>query len=113
MGSAQEGPRLTGTAGADCSPVTEIMNGANDYIYVSVTAWGNETGCTGACIYAYNLTTMTWAPSGATDAGLAAPGGTSGIIVDNISSSTGASQIYYSTLTSPGSAIQASQAGLN
>jgi hypothetical protein len=33
--------------------------------------------------------------------------------VDNTSTITGASQIYYSTLTSPGNAIQASQAGLN
>jgi hypothetical protein len=48
----------------------------------------------------------------AASVGLAAPGGTGGIIVDNISSTTGASQIYYSTLTSPGDAIQASQAGL-
>jgi hypothetical protein len=48
----------------------------------------------------------------AATAGLAATGGTSGIIVDNISSTPGASQIYYSTLTSPGNAVQASQAAL-
>jgi len=50
-----------------------------------------------------------------------ATGGTSGIIIDNTSSATGASQVYYSTLTSAtcatsgtsgGCAVQASQAGL-
>ncbi len=44
-------------------------------------------------------------------AGIAAPGGTSGIIVDNTVSG-GGSQIYYSTRTSPGIAVQASQAAL-
>lgn len=46
-------------------------------------------------------------------ASLSAPGGTSGIIIDNISSTTGAPQIYHATRTNPGSAIQASQAALN
>lgn len=45
-------------------------------------------------------------------AGLPATGGTSGIVVDNISSQAGASQVYFSTLTRPGRAVQASQAGL-
>lgn len=45
--------------------------------------------------------------------GLAAPGGTSGIVVDNVSTQAGTSQVYYSTLQRPGNAIQASQAGLN
>ena len=44
-------------------------------------------------------------------AGLNAPGGTGGIIIDNTQSG-GGSQIYYSTLTSPGNAVQASQVGL-
>ena len=45
-------------------------------------------------------------------AGLNAPGGTGGIIVDN-DVDGGGSQVYYSTRTSPGNAVQASQAGLN
>jgi hypothetical protein len=88
------------------------MNGANDYIYASVTANGNDTGCTGACIYMFNLTSLSWGTGAAANAGLPAPGGTSGIVIDNISSTPGASQIYYSTLTSPGNAVQASQAAL-
>lgn len=50
----------------------------------------------------------------------AATGGTSGIIIDNTASSTGASQVYFSTLSNGtcgtssgvGCAVQASQAGL-
>ena len=45
-------------------------------------------------------------------AAIDAPGGTGGIIIDNTVSG-GGSQIYYSTRTSPGVAVQASQAGLN
>jgi hypothetical protein len=60
----------------------------------------------------YNLTGIVWGTTNAL-AGLAAPGGTSGIVIDNVSATSGASQIYYSTLTSPGGAIQASQAALN
>jgi hypothetical protein len=89
------------------------MNGANEYLYVSVSALGNDTGCSGACVYMYNMTGKTWNTSATANAGVSAPGGTGGIIVDNISTTTGASQIYYSTLTGPGNAVQASQAGLN
>ena len=112
MGTPIVGPSLV-SANANCSPITEILNGANDYLFMSVTAGGNNTGCTGACVYMYNLNGLTWDTLAVAGAGLAAAGGTSGIIVDNISSATGASQIYYSTLTNPGNAIQASQAALN
>ena len=102
---------------ATCSPVSEVYNGTNDYIFLSVTANGNQNGCTGACLYNFNVTSSV--PSGAT-AGLASTGGTSGIIIDNIATTpTGASEIYYSSLgnqncaTSGGTggcAVQASQA---
>jgi len=122
MGAAVQGPRLTGNTNADCSAVTEISDGTNDYLYASVTAGGNDTGCSGACVYMFGNVlsgtrwgggSVAWGTSVVANAGLAAPGGTSGIIVDNISTATGASQIYYSTLTSPGNAVQASQAALN
>lgn len=243
MGTPVAGPVLVSTAvftdTADCSPVTEVMNGSNDYIFASVSALGNTTGCTGACVYMFQVptvpisfdrtstsstinsgtarfinvstpaalnttetsvdtalsaaqagtyyrmtitqsvaspagttftyllrsnagnTTLTCAiAAGATTcsdtthtaslaagalvdvrvarsgsntsltatfrvqlaamggavpapaAGLAAPGGTGGIVVDNTAGG-GGSQIYYSTITSPGNAVQASQAGLN
>jgi len=45
--------------------------------------------------------------------GLPAPGGTGGIIIDNVSGVGGASQVYYGTRGASGNAIQASQNGLN
>jgi hypothetical protein len=61
----------------------------------------------------YNLTGITWNNTAVATAGLQAPGGTSGIIIDNTAATVGASQVYYSTLTSPGNAVQASQGALN
>jgi len=110
-GAAARGTRMTNSATANCSPVTEVKNGADDYLFVSVSASGNDAKCPGSCVYSFNLNGITWGTTTAS-AGIPAPGGASGIIVDNISSTTGASQVYYSTLTSPGNAIQASQAAL-
>jgi hypothetical protein len=110
---------------ATCSPVAEILNGTTDYIYLSMTANGNQTSvCTGACIYSFIVTSSV--PSSATK-GLSASGGASGIITDNTGTG-GGSQIYFSYLSaatstikcpSPssasggGCAVQASQSGLN
>jgi hypothetical protein len=47
----------------------------------------------------------------AATAALNANGGTGGIIIDNTATG-GGSQVYYATRTSPGIAVQASQAGL-
>jgi len=115
MGAPVVGPQIvSNTDTLECSPITEVANGTHDYLYVSVPANGNDTGCAGSCVYVYDLSTAgAWGTGVAAAAGLAAAGGTGGIIIDNISSSTGASQVYYSTLTSPGVAVQASQAGLN
>lgn len=113
---------LTNAAGT-CSPVTEILNGSTDYIFLSLTAGGNEgTTCLGACVYSFTLSGTTASYS----AGLAATGGTSGMIIDNTSSTTGASQVYFSTLSNQfcagsggvgtgtgGCAVQASQSGLH
>jgi hypothetical protein len=111
------------TAAGAPAPVTEILNGSTDYIFTSVPASGNQTGCTGSCIYSWVVTTALAANAAAAH-GLTAAGGTSGIIIDNTSSSSGASQVYFSTLgtagtcassgtlTTGGCAVQASQAAL-
>ncbi len=64
--------------------------------------------------------TLVWTNQGsmATNAASRAEaGGTSGIIIDNVSTTTGASQVYFSTLSNGscggGCAVQASQSGLN
>jgi hypothetical protein len=96
------------SAAASCSPVTEFWGsggGNTDYIYAAVTASGTETGCSGACLYNFVVATggtattagTLSAPSNAT-AGIASAGGASGIIVDNLSTAAGGSQVYYSNL---------------
>jgi hypothetical protein len=54
---------------------------------------------------------VTWNDATSASAAIHAQGGTGGIIVDNTLTG-GGSQVYYSTRTSPGIAVQASQAGL-
>lgn len=118
MGAAVVGPGLTNAAGPDseeCSPITEVVTaGGVDQLYVSVPN-ASIFGCGGGgCMYRFDLSAIgTWATTAPT-AFLAAPGGTGGIVIDNLATGTpGAAQIYYSTMTSPGNAIQARQADLN
>jgi hypothetical protein len=96
----------TATDHAAGAVVTDIQ----DWLFFSVQGDGNTAGCTGACIYNFNITTG--AASGAPTAGLAATGGSSGIIIDNRSTlQLGAQQIYFTMLAGT-TAVQASQAGL-
>ena len=113
-----------GTTAAQHGPLSDVTIPALDWLFLGVTANGNDTGCTGACLYSYYIGGAT---PGNSTSGIAAAGGTSGIIIDNGYTSDGASQVYYTTL-SPQSctgnsvpkgagtgtcAIQASQSGLN
>jgi hypothetical protein len=88
-------------AAATCSSVTEAYNGTADYIYTSVTidasVGGNCSSTTRGCVIAYNVSTAL-AAAATTTLGLYSPGGSSGIIIDNFSGATGASEIYYSPL---------------
>jgi hypothetical protein len=111
---------------AGCSPPTEFYNGTTDYLFLSVTANGSQSACTGACMYSFILPANTTTHTGAANSGLNVAGGSSGIVIDNSGSATGESQIYYTTLSSQscngngttgsgtgGCAVQASQSGLN
>ncbi len=124
------------SAAANCSPVTEIYNAnastPTDWIFLSVSGSGDLTVCSGACIYSWNVTTTpTLQNTGSTvtqaTQGLGTNTGTGGIIIDNISTQAGASQIYFGTLgattcagnglgtgtgTTGGCAVQAAQSGL-
>ncbi len=116
----------TSTAGTEGSPVTEFYNTATstDWLFVSEpnTPAMNTGVCTGTgCVYSFNATTALAAGTAATDA-IASEDGSSGIVVDNGSSTTGASNVYFSTLgnqactTSGGTggcAIQAAQSNLS
>jgi hypothetical protein len=220
MGAPTIGPAIAANSAGDCSPITEVKNGDNEYLDVGQPDAGTDgtaTVCSGACLYMFNVGdvretwTVTFAGNQATTgqnvtvngvvlttaangtgnnwdiggsqasdvanlaaevnanvpgysathdgvavvtitrtafgnvaantvtdtlnqattantadgrvaadwgttevprAGLASPGGTSAVIVDNISGTPGHSQVYYMQLNTPGNAIQASQAGL-
>ena len=113
------------SAAAMPAPVTEIYNTgtSTDWIFTSVSAAGNLSPCSGACVYSWNVSSALGSGA-APSAGLATTGGTSGIIIDNTSPTAGASQVYFSTesngtcstsgtLSSGGCAVQASQSALN
>jgi hypothetical protein len=83
--------------------VTEFYaGGSNDYLFLSVLAYGSATGCGTAslangCIIGYNVNNGSISGSTSPTGALAEAGGTSGIVVDNASS--GAQNIYFSTLS--------------
>ena len=45
----------TVSSASTCSPITEFYNGTQDWLFMSVIANGNTTGCTGACLYNFNV----------------------------------------------------------
>jgi len=123
--SATTGPTLTSDTLNNCSPLTEIYNGTVDRLFLSVPDSGTLGGaCTGICssgecLYSFDITSSfpTTCSARTTESG-----GTSGISIDNISTSgppTG-SQLYFTPLSngtpctgSNGCAVQVSQSGLD
>ena len=100
---------------ADSSPVTEFYNATlgKDYLFVGVTdhCIASAGGGNAGCVMSLDITSGFPTVTGSSTA-LAAPGGTSGIIVDNDSSLNEASSIYYATKTGA-NLVKATQAGLN
>jgi len=101
MGTASAMATAMSTASTTCSPVTEILNGSTDRIFVSVQSSPNFlAGCSilaSGCLMSFNVTAGT-TPT-ANSATAAASGGTSGIVVDNVSGSAQASSIYFTYLS--------------
>ncbi len=107
---------------AQCSPLTEIKNtnqgGGTDWLFLGMpgtcSAFG---GSTGGCVMSFNITSSFPTTAAATRASTA---GTSGIVVDNVSTDGHASSLYYSTLgaasctggSAGGCAVQTTQSGL-
>ena len=92
---------IAGSNGNELSPVTEFLNGATDQLFVSGIASDNPN------FVAYNINTFptTFPPidgSNAVGATIAEGGGTSGIVVDNVSSVGQASSIYFGVLSTAG-----------
>lgn len=132
------GSYITVTSGAvPCSGVNEILSGGTDWLFLSVAkdpsfASGTSSTCSGkGCVYNFNIgngTTLTFSSSSSPTAGFAvtspsgaSTSGTSGIIVDNSTTSgtpTGA-KIYFTPTangvpcaTGEGCAVQVSQSAL-
>lgn len=101
----------TGTA-KDCTPLTEVLNGSTDILFVGVKDNGLPTGCNGnTCIMSFDIGSAFPVPIAATTTNNLGAAGMSGFIIDNVSGTAGASQIYYGSLqTSVG--VQASQSTL-
>jgi hypothetical protein len=94
----------TTTTAQECSPLTEIynpnVNGGTDWLFLGVPANCAFGGSASGCIMSFNITSGTF-PTTVSATG-AENGGTSGIIVDNVSTSVQASSAYFTTLSSPG-----------
>ena len=144
--AAVPGPQIgvddnaTDTTIYNCSPPTVIKNGSNEYLFVSVsgaaptfaTAPGcgaaTDTNALSACMYMFQLNNLdgdgtpneagdsAWGTANNPRAMLPTPGGTGGIIVDNVTSpnntTVGGQQMYYGQAGTTGNAVQASQSGL-
>ena len=93
---------LSGANNVGCSPLTEFLNGATDRLFVSVDtkcAFPPVNAGNDGCIISFDITTPLTPVTAGTPAGIVDEVvGTSGIVVDNVSSSVGASSIYFSTL---------------
>jgi hypothetical protein len=128
MGTPSLGPTLT-TANVGCSPITEFNNTNTniDRIFLSVSGSPVTSGTincpsnSAGCIMSFRVDSSL-TPTTPTSATAREAGGTSGIVVDNSSLASGASQIYFTPLADQvcttsggtgGCAIQASQSGLN
>jgi hypothetical protein len=107
------GPLQIGnTSPSECSPTTEFFNSNTtahtDTLFLGITT-DCVTGGAGGCIDDYNITGAM--PTAALN-GVGETGGTSGIVVDNVSTSAQASSVYFSTLGATHSAIKLTQSGL-
>ena len=94
---------LSANAGEQCSPITELNNGV-DRLFLGLL--------TSAQVEFFDVSTNSTPTLGGTGAvaPVAESGGTSGIIIDNVSTATQASSIYFSTL---GASPNCMVAGIN
>jgi hypothetical protein len=104
--------QVGGSSPVEFSPVTEILNGASDYVMVSGLTNLSPNFIEYQVHSFPNFFPNSFPPSGATGATATEAGGTSGIVVDNISGSAQASSIYFGALGT-NSAVKLTQSGLN
>ena len=103
----------SGTA-SNCSPLTEVYNATlgHDFLFVGVKSGADITGCSfTTCIISWDLGAE-FALAATTAPSFAGSDGISGIIIDNVETTNGGSQIYFGAPNS-GNAVQLSQSNLN
>jgi len=114
MNSSPTSSTALATGAADSSPLSEfyysVLN--KDFLFVGVTnnCIATVQGGTAGCVMSLNITSG-FPTVNANTTALAATGGTSGIIVDNNSSVSQASSIYYATKTGS-TLVKATQSAL-
>jgi hypothetical protein len=115
MNSSAGAKAALATGTADSSPVTEYYNTSlqKDYIFVGVTnnCIATSGGGAAGCVLSLDITDG-FPTINADSTALAADGGTTGIVIDNNSSLSEASSIYYATKTGA-ALVKATQSGLN
>lgn len=99
----------------ECTPLTEVYNGTTDYLFLGANDKAQPSGCANeGCVMSFNLGATfgtSLAPIATFPLGGTAANAASGIVIDNVSATKGASQIYFGNMEN-GDATQASQAGL-
>jgi hypothetical protein len=127
MAVVDAGTLTVGLTSAACSPVTEILNGTTDWMFFSVQASSSLAACIPlGCVMSVSVPTASpFTFPAAVAAALPERGGTSGIVIDNVSAAGQASSIYFSILANStvlhscggtsgvGCAVKATQSGLN
>src|SRR5438552_976643 len=84
----------------EASPLTELKNGTTDRLFVGITKGDNNAGLcrfNGGCVENFDITLLM--PTTTASASVSEAGGTSGIVVDNVSTAPEASSIYFGPLT--------------
>ncbi len=80
------------------SPVNVVKNPVTNVerLFFSMAKDGTAAGCTGACVYMYDLS-QTWGTGMVATAGFSVTGGTGGLVIDNVRASAepGMSQLYF------------------
>jgi hypothetical protein len=102
-----------GSSSGQCSPLSEIPNGSQDWLFVGVPGTCSTFGVFGAittgCIESFDVTsTLTSSSTAVAEGGTTGTlVGSSGIVVDNVSASGHASSLYYGTQTAATCTTQA------
>ena len=114
-GAAANFIQITSSLDAEFSPLTHLLNGSTDQLFVSALLAATNPPNT----IVYNLTAFTGlfpnvfpAPPGAAGATATEGSGTTGIVVDNVSGQVQASSIYFGALVA-NTAVKLTQSGLN